>query len=178
MKRRGRSRRLLTFSIFVFLILVSGYVLGAAGYVDSPFDEIAFLSNWVNGGERQFEGDFGSKMAANDVSISTSTSDAFVQGIDLTRSDGASSQFSLPPLDQLDDAQTGSALGESVAQLGAAPEDIGYPANWSNFGDVLYDLWFICATIAVFIVVQWLYKFSSKQLRSRLPAAAANRRAI
>jgi hypothetical protein len=87
----------------------------------------------------------------------------------------ASSAFSLPSADQLGSA-TASASGASVQGSGF-DATLSFDQNtvdWSDIGDVLYDLWFICATTAVFIVVQQVFKFTVKQIRkSRLPAVAA-----
>jgi len=59
----------------------------------------------------------------------------------------------------------------------AASSDLASPPSpkagitWSASGEVLYDLWFICATTAIVIVCSYLIKWLVKSLsRKRLPA--------
>lgn len=87
----------------------------------------------------------------------------------------ASSSFTLPSADQLGSASV-DATGTNL-QSGGFDATLSFDqssVDWSDIGDVLYDLWFICATTAVFIVVQQIFKFSVKRIKqSRLPAVAA-----
>lgn len=187
MRRKRKSSSPFAFAVFAALILLSGYALNAAGYVDSPFDEMAFLSSWVNGGDQRFKSDFSGQAEAESISLTASAANA--SSIDLTGfsaddntfdlpsldtdvNASTDTQFTLPALDQLDNGQTDGTPGLSSSEFDEQ-EDIGYPADWSDMGSVLYDFWFICATTAVFIVVQWLFKFGKKQFKSRMPVVAA-----
>jgi hypothetical protein len=165
MRRRRKSVGLIAFCIFVACIVAGGFALKTAGYVDNPFDQIAFLSNWENGGEGRFERDF----AVNAGSAALPASDA--SSVNPTGRSAASSKFQLPPPDELSGSDTASNPGANVP-VGPGRGDQNSIA-WSDLGDVLYDLWFICATTAVFIVVQQVFRFSLKQFKSRMPRVAA-----
>jgi len=62
---------------------------------------------------------------------------------------------------QQDDAatQVDEGIGEDLVNA-----KTGYAITWSAGGEVLYDLWFICAVTAVFIVVSYLLKWIARQL--------------
>jgi hypothetical protein len=175
MKRKRKSVGVIAFIIFVVLIFVSGYALRAAGYDDNPFDQISFLSNWANGGEGRFARDFA---ATNDGSAdfslpSSSTDSSEVSLTDLSNSDN---QFSLSSTSDLSNSDTNTTASDFGNDTFAPPDRGGEDQNninWSDFGSVLYDFWFICAVTAVFIVVQRTFKFSIKQVKNRLPVMAA-----
>jgi len=157
--------------VFVALILGSGYVLNAAGDTDNPFDQIAFLSSWANGGESRFVQDFAVNSDSSGVTLPASgTGDT---GIDLTGLSTSASQFQLPSVSQLTSTDSNTATIPGADTL--APPDQGDQNSiaWSDVGDVFYDLWFICATTAVFIVIQQVFKFTVKQFKRRLPRMAA-----
>lgn len=62
---------------------------------------------------------------------------------------------------QQDDAanQVDESIGEDLVNA-----KTGYALTWSAGGEVLYDLWFICAVTAVFIVVSYFLKWIARQL--------------
>lgn len=175
MKRRRKSLGLGAFLVFVSLVVVGGYALNSAGYIDNPFEQMAFLSNWANGGEQRFEQDF----AVNTNSTSTFSlpplpASADTAAIDLTALSETENQFQLPSLQSLDTSTTANDADtlDDGAFDGANLRDRN-AISWADIGDVLYDLWFICATTAVFIVVQFVFKLTLKQIKHRLPAMAA-----
>lgn len=64
-------------------------------------------------------------------------------------------------------APTGFAAPAVTVQATPRGGDFG-SINWSDLGSVLFDLWFICAVTAAFIVVQQIYLFITRQIKSRL----------
>ncbi len=192
MKRKRKSVGFVAFIVFVAMILVSGYALNAAGYDNNPFDQIAFLSGSLgsDGGGRfghTFAPDSGNSdfalpassdtalPALSDPSASSSTtlpglSDT--SGIDLTGLSTTAS-LQLPPVSDLSSSDSG-ALGDPGANgFGGPDRGDQNSISWSDIGDVLYNVWFICATTAVFIVVQYVFKFTLKQFKRRSPVLAA-----
>jgi hypothetical protein len=65
----------------------------------------------------------------------------------------------------------------SQKPLDAGDQGVGHDENsiqWSQIGDVLFDLWFICAATAVVIVLQQIVGFMIRGLKRRTrPAMAA-----
>ena len=198
MKRRRKSTGFIAFAVFVVFIIVGGFALKAADYIDNPFDDIAFASQFANQGEGQFAGALGQNgdlppltttgdstftaHSANgededfaetseqddDLSPLTTSASSTGSGVDLTSLGDTNTQFQLPPPDAVAgaSADTGAAFGGS---------DRENRIVWSDIGGVFYNLWFISAVTACFIVVQYIFKFSVKQIKYRLPAAAASR---
>lgn len=175
MKRRRKSLGRGAFLVFVTLVLVGGYVLNSAGYVDNPFEEMAFLSNWANGGEQRFEQAFAvDTNSTTTFSLPPASTSADTTELDLTALSETESQFQLPSPESL---TTGTSIDDLDNAGSEIVDDVTLrdrsAISWADIGDVLYDLWFICATTAVFIVVQFVFKFSLKQIKHRLPAMAA-----
>lgn len=166
MKRRNKWINLIAFAVFVLFVGVSGYALSASGYVDNPFDQISFLSRWAGGGEGRFERRLRPETTTNLSSPDSNTSDSPVNVTDRPEGSG---QFQLPPPNQLN--RSGSDAPIRFRGEGDGPGDQN-GIQWSNIGDVLYNLWFICAATAVFIVVQYLFKLSVRRVKSYLPARA------
>ena len=165
MKRRRKSTGFIAFAVFVAFIIVGGFALKAADYIDNPFDDIAFASQFANQGEGQFAGALGQN---GDLPPLTTSASSTGSGVDLTSLSDTNTQFQLPPPDAVAgaSADTGAAFGGS---------DRENRIVWSDIGGVFYNLWFISAVTACFIVVQYIFKFSVKQIKYRLPAAAASR---
>ena len=173
MKRKQKSVGLVAFSVFVALILVTGYMLNAAGYDNNPFDQIAFLSGSVGGGEGRSGRDFAGKSGNSDFALPASNPDN--TGIDLTGVSTTNSQFQLPSVSELNSPATDNAVTDGTVTFDGLGRGDENSIAWSDLGDVLYNLWFICAITAVFIVVQKVFKFSLKQFKSRLPIIAATK---
>ena len=166
MKRKHQSRRVIAYIVFVVFILLGGYVLNAMEIVDDPFDQIAFLSNWINGGEQQFAQAFEAQAVSTDFSLPSSG--AADTGIDLSGSGETGNQFQLPAADELSTSSSDVVISFQRGDSDDFSADLHAEQNqivWSAFGDVLYDFWFICAITAVFIVVQQLFKFSVKNIK-------------
>lgn len=172
MKRKRKIRGFIAFLIFVAVIGISGYALNQAGYVDNPFDQIAFLSNWASGGEGRFEHQF-AVTTDSSAEMSLPDADAPDTGITLTESTTTNSRFQLPPVNELNHSDADTDGGVVPDFAGGPGQGDSEGIAWSDFGDVLYDLWFIAATTAVFIVVQQVFRFSLKQIKSRMPEVAA-----
>ena len=174
MKRKRKSVGVIAFMIFVVLIFVSGYALRTAGYDDNPFDQISFLSNWANGGEGRFERDFAANSNGNtNFSLPSSSTDN--SGVSLTDLSNSDNEFSLSSTSDLSNSDTNTTANDFGNNTFTPPDrggDDQNSINWSDFGSVLYDFWFICAVTAVFIVVQRVFKFSIKQVKNRLPTMA------
>ena len=163
MKPRRKSTGLIAFAVFVVFVIVSGFALKAADYIDSPFDDIVFTSHWVYGGEQQLSETFGQSGETLPLATPTSSADT---GVDLTSLSGTSGQFQLPPVSALTDS---SATADTSFSVGPDRQN---GIIWSDVGEVFYDLWFISAVTAVFIIVQYIFKFSIKQIKSYLPERA------
>lgn len=171
MKRKRRSVGIIAFLVFVALILVSGYALNAAGYDDNPFPEIAFLTSSASSGGGRFAQSFTTDTGSSDLSsLPSSTDDS---GVDLTGLSTTTSQFQLPPVSDLSTSDTGAATDPGANTFAGPGPDDQNSIWWSDVSDVLYNLWFICAITAVFIVVQYMFKFSLKQFKRRMPRMAA-----
>lgn len=172
MTRKRKSPGLFAFVVFTILVLASGLVLKASGSIDSPFDEIAFLSQWANGGERQFEQSFGQ----TGVPLTLSQTDASTDtaGVNLTSLSTSSSTFQLPDLSTPTDVSGATDPGTDGSSALTDIPDRKDGIRLSDLGEVLYNLWFIGATTAVFIVVQKLYRISIKQFKQRLPRVAVS----
>lgn len=177
MRRKRKSVGVLAFVVFAVLVVVGGYALDAAGRTDNPFDQIAFLGNWANGGEQRFEREFSAGTEGTSFDLpalqdaGAQTDDIDLAGLNTT---SASSQFQLPPVSDLTasaDATSDRGLRGSDAFDGRGG-DTQSSISWSDFGDVLYNLWFVCATTAVFIVVQQVFKFIVRQYKRRSPSVA------
>jgi hypothetical protein len=168
MKRKRKSVGMVTFMIFVALVLISGYTLNAAGYDNNPFSQITFLTSSVGSGGGRFERNFTPETTGSDLALPALESDD--SGIDLTGLSTSDSQLQLPPVDELSTSNTVAATSSGTDTI--ALPDRGGDQNsiaWSDIGDVLYNLWFICATTVVFIVVQYLFKFALNQFKRRMP---------
>jgi len=199
-KRKRRSVGFIAFAVFVAYVLIGGYALNAAGYDDNPFSQISFLTSSMGAGNGDghfqhgdFQGNPGGQAFGQPPAATTDTN------VNLTGQSSSASQFQLPPLNDSSGSAGGTSTSQfqlpplsnssgSDASTASSPDANNFagPPNgqafngpddqnsisWSDFGDVLYDLWFICAVTAVFIVVQWVFKFSLKQLKRRLPRAA------
>jgi hypothetical protein len=172
MKRKRRIRGFIAFLIFAAVVTVSGYALNQAGYVDNPFDQIAFLSNWTNGGEGLFEHQFAVN-ADSSAEMTLPSTDANNTGITLTESTTTNGRFQLPPVSELNGSDADAADSGAPTVIDGPGQSEPEGIAWSDVGDVLYDLWFIAATTAVFIVVQQVFKFSLKQIQSCMPRMAA-----
>lgn len=168
MKRRRKSSGFIAFAVFVLVIIVSGFALKAADYIDSPFDDIAFTSQWANGGDQRFAEALG--QSAEPLTLETPATNSSTTGVDLTSlsSSEANSQFQLPPPDA---AGTGSSADSAPAFRGDSDRE--NRIAWSDIGGVFYDLWFISAVTACFIAVQYVFKFSTRQIKGRMSLAAA-----
>lgn len=102
---------------------------------------------------------------------------------DTAASDSNTQSFTLPDLDSGTSTNTGSAASSNTAltptnQRPARPDgDFGggsQTLNWSDFGSVLYDLWFMAAVTAVVIPLQYLIRFVIRQTKRRPTAAPAH----
>lgn len=150
MKGKHPVRGFIAFIMFVVIVAATGYALVTAGYIDDPFQNLAYMSSFGsgNGGFDNAIGPSDAEAAAsNDVSIN-----------DLMASAPA---FELPALDGSDSSTTDAALPQPAHR-----EQGGM--DWSSIGDVLYDWWFIAATTVVFIIVQFVFKFSTRQFKTQL----------
>ena len=163
MRRKNPIRGFAAFIIFVAIVAVSGYALMAAGYIDDPFQNIAYMSSFGNGGEGGFEAprsNFDDATTSSDADAETSDA---ISINDLMVSE---STFELPALESSD--SNAAAEVEEVFPEFERGEQGGI--DWSSIGDVVYDWWFIAATTVVFIVIQQVFKFSSHQFKTRLTA--------
>jgi hypothetical protein len=166
MKRKRKLSGFIAFALFVVVIVASGFALKAADYIDSPFDDIAFTSQWANGGEQQLADALG--QSAEPFTLETpAANSSSTTGVDLTSLSDSDSQFQLPPPDSAADDSLGTDTG-----FNGAPDQENSIA-WSDIGGVFYDLWFIGAVTACFIAVQYIFKFSIKQIKGRMSLAAA-----
>lgn len=168
MKRKRKSTGYIAFAVFVVFIIASGFALKAADYIDSPFDDIAFTSQWANGGDQRFAEALG--QPAESLTLETPAASS-TTGVDLTSlsSSEANTEFQLPPPDA---AGTDSSADSAPAFSGDSDRE--NQIAWSDIGGVLYDLWFIGAVTACFIAVQYVFKFSIKQIKGRTSLAAAH----
>jgi len=179
-KRKSSKPGYIAFAVFVAFVIVSGFALKAADYIDNPFDDIAFTVHWPTGGEQPLADALGqngvtSSSAETDHDLSDNSTSGTkpqfqlppVNDLAVNSTSGTKPQFQLPPVNDLTDSSVKADTGFSGTDDGR--NDI----KWSDLGEVFYDLWFICATTAVFIVVQYLFKLSVKQFKNHLPTATA-----
>lgn len=177
MKSRRKSRGFILFAAFVIVIIISGFALQAADFVDSPFEDIASTSQWLTGGDTEFDGRPAPSGEALNLTLPASDSDDDSE-VDLTSLSSSGTQVDLASLSSTDtgfelppiSTGTDSAL-TSDSDFGGQREGQNGIA-WSDIGSVLYNLWFISVTTAVFIVVQYVFKFSMKQIKRSLPTTA------
>lgn len=57
--------------------------------------------------------------------------------------------------------------------FGPSGRDTQVSIQWSEIGDVLFDLWFLFAVAAVVIVLQKVFSLARSQFKKRLPRSAA-----
>ena len=77
-------------------------------------------------------------------------------------------------LPQVGDVAAGGG-GSDLAIPTESASNSGMTITWSAGGEVLYDLWFICATTAVFIVFSYFIKWLVKQVPQKNRLSPANR---
>jgi hypothetical protein len=187
MKRKRKATGVITFLIFVALIAASGYTLNAIGYTDNPFTQLALLAN-VSEGSRDVRGPDARNSAAvstgsdshNTLADTSDSGETFTLPPvnDLSSADTSSDSFALPPVNDLSSAGTGVSDEADGAPLDGSPEGVPGDQNavdWSDWADVAYDLWYICATVASFIVIQQIFRFIVRQIKRRAPRMAAAR---
>ncbi|MFN8420025.1 MAG: hypothetical protein U0528_12405 [Anaerolineae bacterium] len=173
-KRSNPLRSFIAITIFILFVSVTGYALAASEHADNPFDQIAYLSNWINDGEQlqlgMPQGSAGTPPRAFKVVGSVGAADT-----QLAQADESDTDIETDYDDGAVENTTSADTTTTFTGFRADGGDDAQPLAWDQIGDVLYDWWFICAVTAGFIVVQSVYKFSSKQLKNRLSAAAATK---
>ena len=123
---------------------------------------------------------------SSDAGSSTTTAETFalpdLEAED-TSAESTTESFALPDLGTETTSESAVDSADSTASSGrpARPDgDFGggrngsQALNWSDFGSVLYNLWFMAAVTAIVIPLQFLIRFVMRQTKRR-PAAAPAR---
>jgi len=146
MTRRRKSNGLIGIVIFIAFVGLSGFALAATGQFSNPF---GFLIQAQGRGE--------GRPPMGDANGGTRPVRSFNGGTGSTNTtpSGSTNVAQVPPA-----GEQGSG-GEQAS------------INWSQLGNVLFDLWFLCATTAVVIVAQKAGRYLIQQVKQhRQPAAA------
>lgn len=162
MKRR-QHRNMIAMLVFIGLVIAGGVALFATDNWENPFSAFTMLTG--SGGERGEGGDeFGSPdrfdreaPAVEIVVPEDSTTAAEVS--DLADSDAET---------VVSTSQTSSerpAMGEGMGQ-GRGRESSGFA--WSQFGSVLYNVWFLFAAAAVMMLISLPLDAFRRRNRHRL----------
>jgi hypothetical protein len=187
---KRRSTAFLAYGVFLAVVLVTGAALTAAGFDENPFDQLAFMISFTqNGNAFELEGAQTTQFALPEtdaVDASATAPEGFALpdlGTSTDSSDTSTSQtdgFALPDLDTATPSAVEGSSDASTSALPSRPDgDFGggrggsQGLNWSDFGSVLYNLWFIAAVTAVVIPVQVLIRFVIRQTKRRPTAAVA-----
>lgn len=167
-------------TIFIVAVVISGYALSATGHFDNPFTEISDSVSMNSLLDGQFAPSGGDAMDLSSDSVDTTAKPSFD---DLTAQDANANMTDTGALDlsNLDDSSDGVTLAADDSFAGRPFDgdrlDRGEgqgTIQWSQIGDVLFDLWFICAATAVVIVLQQLVSFAIRSFKRRArPAMAA-----
>lgn len=160
--------------LFIIAVAMSGYALAATNHFDNPFAEISdsvAMGNLV-------DGQFGSSAASLDTT--TDTSGTAKPSFDQLLAQDSSSINTLDTSvisagDQTVTLAADSTFAEKPVDAGNG--GTGHDENsiqWSQIGDVLFDLWFLCAATVFVIVMQQIVVFMIRGLKRRnRPAMAA-----
>lgn len=155
--------------LFIVIVAISGYALAATNHFDNPFAEISDTVSMGN----LLDGQLGSGAASLDTTTANtqagkpSIGDLMAQDTSLTS--GAKA------VDENVTITSGDAF--SASPLDAGNGDAGHDENsiqWSQIGDVLFDLWFLCAATVFVIIMQQIVGSIIRGLKRRTrPALAA-----
>ncbi|MEO8610766.1 MAG: hypothetical protein ABI690_22905 [Chloroflexota bacterium] len=162
--------------IFIVIVAISGYALVATKHFDSPFAEISdtvAMGNLIDG---QFGADAAS-LTSSDTTVDTGTAKPSFDSLlaqdtsTVSTVDGAGIGSTSDSSITLTSSDTFSASALDAGN-GAAGHDEN-SIQWSQIGDVLFDLWFLCAATVFVIIMQQIVGFLIRGLKRRTPPAMA-----
>jgi hypothetical protein len=160
--------------VFIVIVAISGYALAATNHFDNPFTEISdsvAMGNLVDG-----------QFGADAASLNTTTSDTGTAkpSFDTLLAQDSSSTNTLDTSAISTDDETVTLAADSTfaeKPLDTGNGIAGHDENsiqWSQIGDVLFDLWFLCAATVFVIIMQQIVGFMIRGLKRRnRPAMAA-----
>ncbi len=160
--------------VFIIAVAISGYALAATNHFDNPFTEISdsvAMGNLV-------DGQFGSGTASLDTPTDTTGTAKPSFDALLAQDSNSTNTLDTSALNSDDDTVT-LATDSSFSEkpFDARDRGAGHDENsiqWSQIGDVLFDLWFLCAATVFVIIMQQIVGFTIRSLKLRTrPALAA-----
>jgi hypothetical protein len=160
--------------VFIIAVAISGYTLAATNHFDNPFAEISDTVSMGN----LIDGQFGTDAASLDTTASD-TGSAKPSFDQLLAQDSSSTNALDTSEGSTDDETVTLAADSSFAQkpLDTGDRGAGHDENsiqWSQIGDVLFDLWFLCAATVFVIILQQIVGSVIRGLKRRThPAMAA-----